>query len=980
MSDYEFIYVSLSKTDYVKKNITIDEDLCKDDEDDAIESFIKGLAGESKSDKEEYDNGEKISIYLYALDKDRVPHLYKSVKIEKDGDDFKISDEEEFDVGDEFIAYGEEDYSGEKEEKDSKDDDSGDKNKEAEDDKEDDIREVEEACLLSDKFIDLYEAGVISDDTYINLSILLEEVVGRKTIAQLKETKKKETKDRREYLKAHSKAMGGGSYALNDKQKELLNSRDWKNAWDKENEAKQKLTDAEDKYTDMRAEARKRLMAAKKEKREKQVAAMKNNVKDKFHGSGHGKPVTVESMMFEMNREIFYEEDYPLYVLTEAAIIAANTLIYEGFENNINDSFAFSESYSDQKLNEFEDSGLVTSESEKISLLMIDRYMTEKTLKARDRNVLDEKEFGIPETRSYPIHDKVHVRAAIMMFNKVDKKYEKTLANNIIKAMKKFDMLDKVKVGKNNRFKEYLDNASKAFKESYDINPFPPVNVSEFAVGSMLPNKSGWGEPVEEIPTDNTNQDINKYATLYDEVTLESSNDYKFEAYNSDHELFMYESLIPQRNITFDKEVEKLMDKLKEFVNNPKNDYLETILKKSLNYKKTVYTIHLKEQKGDNTNKVISKIFSCGFKDVKDEGVKCIYDKETHGILITLIYDTVTDKIRITYENVKERPKMESYLGLYEERTGMIEKFRLKYTKFGQYVDALEHYYTTMDKDFVPFDQFTEETYLTNEERYYSGKGKLYLANPKKSAYIHGTGGKVVYMYDNKKAFEYVVKIDIEKLPGIMNNGTGTTYIEHNNIISDFKFIDNKFKKYELYYKAKSILKYNSYGTAVFEEIKRLCKKYGLLNDKNKVITEASKEEIDDDIKPIVDILNKKGYKTKYSCSGHTKARIKKDGFRNGIMNGKLYTTARIVFDKDYDIGAPKGWKVKTFDDQIGIYPETPHYDYSKGMPDDAWEKWKVEYMSELKVWANNLGDKPGPEESSKNESVIEGIDLSLLI
>ena len=141
-------------------------------------------------------------------------------------------------------------------------------------------------------------------------------------------------------------------------------------------------------------------------------------------------------------------------------------------------------------------------------------------------------------------------------------------------------------------------------------------------------------------------------------------------------------------------------------------------------------------------------------------------------------------------------------------------------------------------------------------------------------------------------------------------------------------------------------------------------------------IFEASKDEIDEDIRALVDKLNRKGYKTKYSCSGHTKARIKEDGYRNGIYKGKLYTTARIVFDDDYKLNPPKGWKVKTFDGKIGIYPIAPDYEYKDGVPDDAFDKWKNEYMAELKMWVNGLPDKPGPIEESVDELLDNFSDI----
>jgi len=84
-----------------------------------------------------------------------------------------------------------------------------------------------------------------------------------------------------------------------------------------------------------------------------------------------------------------------------------------------------------------------------------DDEMTEATLTSEKRNNLKTKTFGIPELRKYPLNDKSHVMAAIRFFNKVEPKYEEELAQNIIKAMKKFNISSSV-VGDKNRLKKYL--------------------------------------------------------------------------------------------------------------------------------------------------------------------------------------------------------------------------------------------------------------------------------------------------------------------------------------------------------------------------------------------------------------------------------------------------------------------------------------------------------------------------------------------
>ena len=683
--DNKFIYASHKKID-AKKGTQIDEDLTYSSEEDAIEHFIKGLSGIDKDMEKEFNDGDDIKIYLYQLDKNHTPYLFKKVEVEKDDSDtgYKINEEDEEELPDDFVPYGDDDDSSET---DSEDDDEKDEpedeeesedfkddkkekeedEKDQEDDSSDDIQDIEESVLsLSYEFSE-------------NPDLVRE--VANKAHAVIKE------------------------FGLNDK----------------------------DSLT--------------------------------------------ESMSY----------------VSEGVDQVLNALLESIPESNYKDRLAFA---------------------------TIHQYFTEKTLKAKDRNALDDSEFGIPSLRKYPIPDKAHVMAAIQRFNYVDSKHEKELAENLIKAMKKFNMMNEVEVGPKNRFKKYVDSSYKNFKESYDINPFPLELTKEFSVGAMLPmmgSTEGRGTklantPIEDVVASN-NQDMEKYATLYDTSELENDAiEYRKKIYTGTslddgiitREEALCESVIPHRNIIFDKEVEELVKKLKEFINNPKNDFMEDILKKSLNFKKNIYTIKLNDQDGKDSNKVITKIKSCGFRDVDDQGVKVLYEKEVKGLLLTLIYDTVGDKIRVTYE---------------------------------------------------PYDKDKE------------------------------------------------LKESVE-------------------------------------------------------------------------ILEASKDDIDEDIRAIVDKLNRKGYKTKYSCSGHTKARIKEDGYRNGIYKGKLYTTARIVFDDDYKLNPPKGWKVKTFDGKIGIYPVAPDYDYSNGVPDDAFEKWKNEYMAELKMWVNGLPDKPGPTEESVDDLLDDFSEL----
>ena len=69
----------------------------------------------------------------------------------------------------------------------------------------------------------------------------------------------------------------------------------------------------------------------------------------------------------------------------------------------------------------------------------------------------DEKKYGIPELKKYPMPDADHVRSAIRFFNYVDPRHEKQLAMAILKRMKEYGLtFDDFTVGEENRFSKYI--------------------------------------------------------------------------------------------------------------------------------------------------------------------------------------------------------------------------------------------------------------------------------------------------------------------------------------------------------------------------------------------------------------------------------------------------------------------------------------------------------------------------------------------
>lgn len=64
--------------------------------------------------------------------------------------------------------------------------------------------------------------------------------------------------------------------------------------------------------------------------------------------------------------------------------------------------------------------------------------MMEAELSSKERNALDNSQFGIPEDRKYPLTDANHVRSAISYFSKAPNGKKRALAKRIKIAAAKF--------------------------------------------------------------------------------------------------------------------------------------------------------------------------------------------------------------------------------------------------------------------------------------------------------------------------------------------------------------------------------------------------------------------------------------------------------------------------------------------------------------------------------------------------------------
>jgi hypothetical protein len=86
--------------------------------------------------------------------------------------------------------------------------------------------------------------------------------------------------------------------------------------------------------------------------------------------------------------------------------------------------------------------------------------ISEEKLPTKERNQLEDTEFGIPSLRKYPLNDRAHVLAAIRLSGHCPKEHEAELARNIFRAMKKYGIPMSV-IGKDNMLYKYIPSNQK---------------------------------------------------------------------------------------------------------------------------------------------------------------------------------------------------------------------------------------------------------------------------------------------------------------------------------------------------------------------------------------------------------------------------------------------------------------------------------------------------------------------------------------
>lgn len=174
-----------------------------------------------------------------------------------------------------------------------------------------------------------------------------------------------------------------------------------------------------------------------------------------------------------------------------------------------------------------------------------DLYQNINEMTMKERNRISDSDFGLPKNRKYPLDTADHVRSAIRFFNYVSKEDEKELADNIIKAIKKFDL--DIKIGKNNRLSKYY-TPKETVKESA-VNFVNDPNTSVKMVSALIHNTAGEILLVEDKIRENytlPNKNITTEGKVNDTLTSILSDlgikDFEYELHNMSYSVEFQEN------------------------------------------------------------------------------------------------------------------------------------------------------------------------------------------------------------------------------------------------------------------------------------------------------------------------------------------------------------------------------------------------------------------------------------------------------
>lgn len=115
--------------------------------------------------------------------------------------------------------------------------------------------------------------------------------------------------------------------------------------------------------------------------------------------------------------------------------------------------------------------------------------------------------------------------------------------------------------------------------------------------------------------------------------------------------------------------------------------------------------------------------------------------------------------------------------------------------------------------------------------------------------------------------------------------------------------------------------------------------------------------KVPDGIENVVNILESKGYQVKYASPGHMNTTFQNDRNRDKVVNGKLTTTARVVFSRNYNFpNTPKWWEWKALHNGVkALYVKPYTFNGTEGTEKEEFSRWKDNYLNTLETWAKAL-------------------------
>lgn len=559
-------------------------------------------------------------------------------------------------------------------------------------------------------------------------------------------------------------------------------------------------------------------------------------------------------------------------------------------------------------------------------------------------------------------------------------------------------------------------------EEVSDLSPVVPltgedlgIDLSNVNTKDMVASTNSEASMVED--TEN-GTDSNNATVMYATITNESTREELTHTLRSAGAFLALEGVIYKNNMVFDTEVRKIFDKLQKDLrmaveNNPTESF-----KKNLNIKKNRYTFSFANQAVEPST-VTSAIASCGYKPVKENGTILNYVKTAGDIKITVEFTSVENGIVAFYEAAKGEVVKESTL---EEKLDFAKKCDAsdvrdaakKVTKLQNNKDAssedmkeainnLDHAienYNEVKKEKEKAKEPVKESVESLSTRWselVSTREMISNWNREVKSYEEHVEDKTNF---KRNIMDFMNRSftceSVGNRMGILIDSLNTSmgYVNEYNFPEVATRIVTEAPSNRVLTAVSDVMEsvmneevesavLEEKANALAESYKRQCEEESIcetvLNNSEfaeMYLTEADKHDIDEDIRATLTLLERNGYKVKYSCSGHHKSRIKEDNYKDGVYHGKLYTTARITFDGEYEFKTlPDGWYENKNADVTSIYVRPMTYDPKDGTPNEAFDKWKSSYMNALKNWADHLGESKDTSEEAKTESVLSGLE-----